>query len=421
VAVVLAIAVGAYFLFFQSNSQAASTTRPSIAVARGDVTASVSSSGTVESGQSASPQFETSGTVTAILVKVGQTVGKNAALARIDSTNAQRQVRIAEQNQIAAANSVTDAEATLTEAEDAAASPTPTPTTGQSQGQSQVVSVTSATASLAKARADKEQADQDLATANATVTATTLRAPIAGTITAINGSVGSNTGSSSSSGTGQTGTTGGATTGGSSSSTSTSTTAASGGFMDIANMKAMQVVASFAEADAVKIKVKQAATVVLNADPNNNLAATLTSISPTPVTSNGVVSYSAYFALTKLPAGTRMGQTANVTVQTAKATNVLFVPSTAVTSTGGTYTVTLPDGGGTKQVQVGVRGDSFTQITSGLKEGDKVELIQGPIGGGTGAGGQGAGAGRPGGGGQPGGAGGGLPGGGGGGGANRGN
>jgi macrolide-specific efflux system membrane fusion protein len=108
---------------------------------------------------------------------------------------------------------------------------------------------------------------------------------------------------------------------------------------------------------------------------------------------------------------------------------VLFLPSTAVTSTGGTYSVTLPNGGGTKQVQIGVRGDSFTQITSGLKEGDKVELIQGPIGGGTGAGGQGAGAGRTGqpGGGFPGGggggAGGGLPGGagGGGGGGNRGN
>jgi macrolide-specific efflux system membrane fusion protein len=418
VAVVLAIAVGAYFLFFQSNSQAASTTRPSVAVARGDVTASVSSSGTVESGQSASPQFETSGTVTAILVKVGQTVAKNAALARIDSTNAERQVRIAQQNQIAAANSVTDAEATLTEAEDAAASPTPTPATSQSQGQSQVVSVTSATASLAKARAAKEQADSDLEAANATVTATTLRAPIAGTITAINGSVGANAGSSSSSGSG-TGSTA-PTTGSGGSSSSTTTTTATGGFMDIANMKAMQVVASFAEADAVKIKVKQAATVVLNADPNTNLAATLTSISPTPVTSNGVVSYSAYFALTKLPAGTRMGQTANVTVQTAKATNVLFVPSTAVSTTGGTYTVTLPDGGGTKQVQVGVRGDSFTQITSGLKEGDKVELIQGPIGGGTGAGGQGAGAGRPGGGGGLPGGGGGLPGGGGGG-ANRGN
>jgi macrolide-specific efflux system membrane fusion protein len=409
VAVVLAIAVGAYFLFFQSNSQAASTTRPSVAVARGDVTASVSSSGTLQSGQSASPQFKTPGTVTAILVKVGQTVSKGAALARIDSTNAERQVRIAEQNQIAAANSVTAAEETLTEAEDAAATPTPTPTTGQTQtqGQNQVVSVASATASLAKARADKEQADQDLDAANAAVTATTLRAPIAGTITAINGSVGSDTGNSSSSGSGtgsSSGTSTGGTTAGGSSSNTTTTTAATGGFMDIANLKSMQVVASFAEADAVKIKVKQAATIVLNADPNTNLAATVTSISPTPITSNGVVSYSADFALQKIPAGTRLGQTANVTVQTAKVTNALYVPSTAVTSTGGTYTVTLPDGGGTKQVQIGVRGDSFTQITSGLNEGEKVELIQGPIGGGTGAGGpgggQGAGAGRAG---QPGG------------------
>jgi macrolide-specific efflux system membrane fusion protein len=119
-----------------------------------------------------------------------------------------------------------------------------------------------------------------------------------------------------------------------------------------------------------------------------------------------------------------MGQTANVTVQTAKVTNALYVPSTAVISSAGTYSVTLPNGGGTKQVQIGVRGDSFTQITSGLKEGDKVELIQGPIGTGTGAGGAGAGrTGQPGGGfpgGGGGGAGGGLPGGGGGGG-NRGN
>jgi macrolide-specific efflux system membrane fusion protein len=426
VAVVLVIAVGAYFIFFQGAAPAATSTRPTVAVARGDVTSSVSSSGTLQSGQSASPQFETSGTVTAILVKVGQTVAKGAALARIDSTNAAAQVRIAEQNQIAAANSVTDAEATLTDAEDAAASPTPTPTSGQTQGQSQVVSVTSATASLAKARAAKEQADQDLAAANATVTATTLRAPIAGTITAINGSVGSNSGSSGSSGSGAGSTAPATGTGGSSSSTTTTTTAATGGFLDMANLKAMQVVASFAEADAVKIKVKQAATVVLNADPNTNLAATLTSISPTPVTSNGVVSYSAYFTVQKIPAGTRMGQTANVTVQTAKVTNALYVPSTAVISSAGTYSVTMPNGGGTKQVQIGVRGDSFTQITSGLKEGDQIELIQGPIGGATGAGGQGAGAGRagqPGGGGAiPGGGGGGLPaGGGGGGGGNRGN
>jgi macrolide-specific efflux system membrane fusion protein len=184
------------------------------------------------------------------------------------------------------------------------------------------------------------------------------------------------------------------------------------------------VVAAFPEADAIKIKAKQSATVTLNAEPGTNLTATLTSVSPTPTTTNGVVSYSATFTLSKVPTAARIGQTANVSVQTAKATNVLYVPSTAIVTSGTTHTVTMADGAGSKTVEVGVQGNSFTQITSGLNEGDRVELIQGAIGtaGGTGAAGQG-GAGRAGGTGQfPGGGGGQFPvGGGAGGGGNRGN
>jgi macrolide-specific efflux system membrane fusion protein len=398
VAVVLAIAVSAYLLFFKSDSQAASTTRPAVAVSRGDVTASVSSSGTLQSPQTASPQFETSGTVTSVLVKVGQVVAKGAAIAKIDPAAAERAVRIAEQNQTASADSVTAAEQTLADAQDAvdeaeaaAATPTPTPTNGQqtqtqtqSGGQSPEVALTNAKASLARAKADKEQADQNLEGAQSDLAATTLKAPIAGTITAINGTVGSVAGGSgSSSGTSGTGT---GTTGQGSTGTTSSTTASSGGFADISDLKSLQVVAAFPEADAIKIKANQSATVTLNAEPGTNFAATLTSVSPTPTTTNGVVSYSATFALTKLPAGARIGQTANVSVQTAKATNVLYVPSTAIVTSGTTYTVTMADGAGTKEVQIGVRGDSFTQVTSGLNEGDRVELIQGTVGGGTGTG-----------------------------------
>jgi macrolide-specific efflux system membrane fusion protein len=145
------------------------------------------------------------------------------------------------------------------------------------------------------------------------------------------------------------------------------------------------VVAAFPEADAVKIKAKQAATVTLNADPGSPLPATLLSVSPTPTTTNGVVSYSATFSLSKLPSGARIGQTANVAVETAKASNTLYVPSTAVATSGTTHTVTLADGS-TREVQVGVQGGSFTEIKSGLDEGEQVELLQGAIGG-TGTGG----------------------------------
>lgn len=401
VAIVLAIAVTAYLLFFRGDSEAATTARPSVAVARGDVTASVTSSGTLQSGQTASPQFETSGTVTAILIKVGQVVAKGAAIAKVDPAAAERAVRIAQQNQIAAANSVTAAEETLSDAEDAAeeaeeaaASPTPTPTEGQqtqtqtqSQGQSQSpeVVVTNAKASLARAKADKEQADQNLEGAQADVDATTLKAPIAGTITAINGAVGNVAGSGSSSGTGSstqgsTGTTGGSATG------STATTSSGTGFVDIADLKTLQVVASFPEADAIKIKAKQSATVILNAEPGSSLTATLTSVSPTPTTTNGVVSYSATFTLAKVPATARIGQTANVSVQTAKAANVLYVPTTAVVTSGTTHTVTMADGSGSREVQIGVQGGSFTQITDGLEEGEQIELLQGAIGATTGQG-----------------------------------
>ncbi len=390
VAIVLGIAVSAYFLFFRKDQPAASATRPTVAVARGEVTASVSSSGTLASAQTASPQFETSGTVTQIMVKVGQVVAKGAAIAKIDPSAAERQLRIADQNQIAAANEVTAAEETLSDAQDAkeaadeaAASPTPTPTAGQqtqsTQGQSQdpEVAVSNAEASLARAKADKEQADQDVEAAQEAVDATTLKAPIAGTITAINGTVGSVAGSSSSgSGSGSTGSTSGQ---GSGNSTSSTTTTSGSGFADISDLKSLQVVASFAEADAIKIKAGQSATVTLNAEPGTTLTASLASVSPTPTTTNGVVSYAATFSLAKIPANSRIGQTANVTVQTAKATNALYVPSTAIATSGTTYTVTMADGT-TREVQIGVRGDSFTQVSSGLNEGDQIELLQGSVG-----------------------------------------
>ena len=404
VAILLAIALSAYFLFFKKDPPVASATRPTVAVQRGDVTASVSSSGTLQSSQTASPQFETSGTVTQVLVKVGQVVAKGAPIAKIDRSAAERQLRIADQNQIAAANSVTAADESLDDAQDAleaadeaSASPTPTPANGQqqsqaqSQGQSPQVAVSNTEAALARAKADKEQADQDVEAAQAAVDATTLKAPIAGTITAINGSVGSVAGGSSSgsgSGSGSTGGQGSTSGQGSASNTSTTTSTAGTGFVDIADLKTLQVVAAFAEADAIKIKAGQSATVTLNAEPGTSLTASLASVSPVPTTTNGVVSYSATFSLSKLPANARIGQTANVTVQTATATNALYVPSTAIATGGTTYSVTLADGGGTREVKIGVRGDSFTQITSGLNEGDRIELLQGAIGGTTNQNGQ---------------------------------
>ena len=99
--VLAALGVTSYLVVTHNNTRPAAATA-TVAVARGAVTSSVTSSGTVESAQTATPQFTASGTVTSVLVTVGQHVAKGQALARIDAASAQRSLLIAEYNLSAA-------------------------------------------------------------------------------------------------------------------------------------------------------------------------------------------------------------------------------------------------------------------------------------------------------------------------------
>src|SRR5688572_3036241 len=62
-----------------------SSQRRVIPVTQGDVTASVSASGNVQSASTATANFVTSGTVTQIAVKVGDVVSKGQVLAKVDT------------------------------------------------------------------------------------------------------------------------------------------------------------------------------------------------------------------------------------------------------------------------------------------------------------------------------------------------
>ena len=142
----------------------------------------------------------------------------------------------------------------------------------------------------------------------------------------------------------------------------------------------MTVSAAFAEADAAKLSVGQVADVTFPAVSGVSVTAKVTAIAPTGTTTNSVVTYPATITLDSVPAGVRLGQTADVSVTTASASGVLYLPSQAVTvgaadgsgTTSGTVTVVGADGSQTlTQVVVGVQGDSTTQIVSGVKAGDK--------------------------------------------------
>src|SRR5215470_678511 len=109
------LAVGGGFWAYQSVASepaAASATTGQqrvVAVTQGEVSATVSATGSVQSASTASATFATSGTVTEIRVKVGDTVKKNQILAKVDPTDSKAKLSTAEDNLTAAQASLSRA------------------------------------------------------------------------------------------------------------------------------------------------------------------------------------------------------------------------------------------------------------------------------------------------------------------------
>jgi multidrug efflux pump subunit AcrA (membrane-fusion protein) len=223
-------------------------------------------------------------------------------------------------------------------------------------------------AEIAAGKASVLQAQIALANARTALRKTTLRAPIAGVVASVDGSVGTQTSgggntvlvssSSSSSGSGS----------GSSSGSSS--------FVTLTQTSGMQVLASFSETDASKLRVGQPATVTVDALPNTQLAAHVLAIASSATTSSSVVTYDVTFALDGTNSQLKPGMTANVDVIVGEADNVVHVPTAAVRGSGRNATVTVVRNGVEQSVPVvvGLQGDSSTAILSGLEAGDTIVL-----------------------------------------------
>ncbi|HBJ73776.1 MAG TPA: hypothetical protein DDY88_08775 [Actinobacteria bacterium] len=196
----------------------------------------------------------------------------------------------------------------------------------------------------ANAAASREQ----LSIAQRAYSQTTLRAPVSGTIGAVNATVGQ----SSAGGTDGT----------------SLITLVGNGRLDVAS--------NFNEADAAKVTAGMSATITFTALPDASATGKVISISPVSSTSNGLTTYPVTISIAAAPKAVRAGMTANVSVVTSEASDVLVVPSTAITTLGGSSTVTVKKGDQESIVQVvtGVKGDSTTEITSGLSAGDVIVL-----------------------------------------------
>ncbi|WP_328466904.1 efflux RND transporter periplasmic adaptor subunit [Streptomyces sp. NBC_00448] len=396
--VVLAGAGGAYAAVHDDSGKSASSGGARTAtVTTATVSATVSGSGTLSSPSDAGLNFTTGGTLTEVDVKPGDKVKKDQVLAKVDPTAAKETLQQDEASLTAAEANLTKVEAGETPASSGTDSGSGSSGSGSNSGSSRETVVTPTPtptvdpAQLASAQAQLTEAQNAVDAAQRAVDGCVLKAAVSGTVASVDGvkgdTVSGTSGSGTSSGSGSSGSgSSGSSSSGSSSSSSGSTPT---GFVVLTNPSGMQVKADFSEADSLKIKAGQAATVTLNAESGTVLDAKVLSISSLPVSSSSssggsgssgsAVQYAATLSITSDTSNLRTGLSASIQVTTGQAADALSVPTAAVSGTGTNRTVLVvnSDGSTTRTpVTVGVEGDSADQITSGLKEGQQVQIPQ---------------------------------------------
>ena len=214
----------------------------------------------------------------------------------------------------------------------------------------------SASAAVFNAQLQVEQAEE-------AVVGTTLKAPISGTITTLNGEVGLTVTASTSGGSG------------SANSNATAST-----FAIITDLSAMRIKLGVSEANAAKITVGQSATITFDALTGVSIASTVDRVDSVATTTNGVASYGVILSLeaTASDLGVKPGMTAQTRVTVNQAVDVITLPASAIRSVGGRSVVQVYDAATKKStptpVETGVKGEGGTEIRIGIDEGAVIAL-----------------------------------------------
>ena len=334
---VVVVAAGGAAAWWLLKPAEASTTPVVVSATVGTQRQTVSASGTIEPAAQADLNFSVSGEVTQVLVKEGDQVTTGQALATVDDTLLQAQL--------------TAAQASLDAAEDKESSD-----------------------DSASAQAAVVSAESDVTAAQEAVDNATLKSTIDGTVVTVGLKVGDRVSTGSSGGSGGNGNSGG----GSDTSTTQFTVVSTNTFVvdakvgssDIAQVKqgmAAEVTATGAT-EAVDGTVQ---TVGLVASADDSGAATF------PVT----------IAVTGEQKNIYAGSSATVSIVVEERQNVLTVPALALHTDGNTtYVNKMVDGKAVRtNVKVGASFGPQTEIVSGLKENDQIEVAAAaPTGGGGG-------------------------------------
>jgi len=303
---VIIVAVIATIYYYRGDVKAEAPAFTSAAVSRGDVISTVEATGTLEAVTTVQVGSQVSGTISALHADFNSEVKKGQVIAELDSSLFQTQV---EQARATVARLQADSDRTKVQAADADLKlkrahelfdkqliPKTDLETAESTARSAEAAVKGAEAEIVQAKASLNQAQVNLSH-------TIIKAPIDGVVIARNVDVGQ---------------------------TVASSLQAPTLFILARDLSEMQVNASIDESDIGEIAPKQDVRFRVDAYPNETFTGKVKQVRLQPVVQQNVVSYVTVIDVPNRELKLKPGMTAAVTIETARADDVLKVPNAAL-------------------------------------------------------------------------------------------
>ena len=199
---------------------------------------------------------------------------------------------------------------------------------------------------LAAARAAERDARDALASAKEDATGMVLTAPIDGVVTEVNGRVGA-------------------------------AAPEEVPLINLARIDRLLIEAEVDENDIAQVKPGQSAQITFGALPDQEFQGKVVSVGKVGTAENEVVTFPVELSLEDPAHAVKAGMTADIGIITADRDHVLTVPNAALETRMGRTSVRilLPDGGTAfRRVQTGLRTETMTEITGGLRAGERVAI-----------------------------------------------
>jgi HlyD family secretion protein len=155
-------------------------------------------------------------------------------------------------------------------------------------------------------------------------------------------------------------------------------------FVTIIDLNRLQVDAYVDETDIGKVRVRHEATFSVDAFPDKEFSGKVTAIYPKALIQQNVVTYDVVITIDNREGLLRPDMTANTTITVAKRDKVLAIPNQAVRREEGDRVVFVQEGDrlARRSVKTGWKDKTYTEVLSGLREGDRVvvgELENGKV------------------------------------------